>query len=245
MPDGTDNEQREPDQAPPPEEQEFPVDRLKARVGGVFAGRPLAVYLVLLAGAATLVILLIVVWISATGNSKDERPICTTIATSDARNAILNGQVQRIDVLVDADNPANTLTGINLDFNDGSCRSTVQGADVRNDLYLVLGAVEFYNNFAENRVRIHYQKQTIQPELLSTSTPTPTATPPATETAIPTHTPTAEPTHPPTATPVETKQPPATTAAPTHIATPKPPAATVTPNATATHMPSATLPAGI
>jgi hypothetical protein len=244
MPDGTDNENIGPDPTPPPEEQEYPVDRLKARVGGVFAGRPLAVYLVLLAGAATLVILLIIVWISATGNSNEERPICTTIATNDARNAILNGQVERIDILVDADNPANTLTGINLDFDDGSCRSTVQGADVRNDLYLVLGAAEFYNNFAENRVRIHYQKQAIQPELLSTSTPTPTATSPVTETPLPANTPSPEPTHTPTApaTPIAIASP---AAEPTHTATARPPEATATMRPPATRTIEATIPAGI
>lgn len=228
MPDGPDNENSGSDLVPtPPAEPEYPVDRLKARIGGVFAGRPLAVYLVLIAGAATLVILLIIVWISATGTTNEEHPICTTVSTSDARNAILAGQVKRVDVLVDADSPSNTLTGINLNLADGSCRSTAQGADVRNDLYLVLGVVDFYNNFAENRIRVNYQKQTIQPELLSTSTPTPTATPPPTETRIP---PTASPTPLPTRT---------ATAAPTRQPEPSAtPFAAATPSAAATLQPT-------
>ena len=206
MSDETDNETTSNDQdAPPPvEPEEYPVDRLKSRLGGVLAGRPLAVYLVLMAGAATLIILLIIVWISATGSTNQERPICTTITISDARNAVLAGHVRRIAVLVDADKPADTLTGINLDFDDGSCRATIQGADHRDELYLVLGAVTYYNNFAENRVRVEYQKQVVQPELLSTSTPTPTATEPSKETETPTSSPAAEGTALPTVEPTET-----------------------------------------
>jgi cell division septation protein DedD len=233
MPDGTDNDKiGEGQEAPPPPAQpEYPVDRLKQRVGGVLAGRPLAVYLVLFAGAATLIILLIIVWISATGGGNEERPICTTISIPDARSAVLSGHVQRIAVLVDADNPAETLTGINLDFDDGSCRATVQGADHRDELYLVLGAVTYYNNYAENRVRIEYQKQAVQPELLSTSTSTATAAPPATET------PTASPqaVQSPAATPEPTKPPATATAVATVTVQP-----TITPTATATARPSPT-----
>lgn len=234
MSEGAENENSGPDPIPtPPAEQEYPVDRLKARVGGVFAGRPLAVYLVLVAGAATLVILLIIVWISATGTTNNDRPICTTIATNDARDAVLNGLVNRVDVLVDADSPSNTLTGINLEFNDGSCRSTVQGADARDDLYLVLGAVDFYNNFADNRIRIHIQKQSIQPELLSTSTATPSATPPPTQTVEPTATSTVAPTH--TATAEPTKRPVATA-----TLTPQPTVETITKGAETTTPATAT-----
>ncbi len=192
MPDGTDNQSTGPaGAAPPPVKPEFPVDRLRARIGGVLAGRPLAVYLVLIAGAATLIILLVIVWFSATGGTNETRPICTTISVPDARSAVLAGHVQRVWVLVDADRPADTLTGINLDLDDGSCRATIQGADHRDELYLVLGAVTYYNNYAENRVRIQYQKQTIQPELLSTSTATSIATLPPTETESPTASPKA------------------------------------------------------
>lgn len=242
MPDGTDNDKiGEGQETPPaPSQPEYPVDRLKQRVGGVLAGRPLAVYLVLFAGAATLIILLIIVWISATGGGNQERPICTTISIADARNAVLAGHVQRIAVLVDADNPADTLTGINLDFDDGSCRATVQGADHRDELYLVLGAVTYFNNYAENRVRIEYQKQAIQPELLSTSTPTATAPPPATET--PTASPQAAPS--PEATPEPTKLP-ATATATVQPTFPPTATATVKPSPTHTSTPEATKPPGV
>jgi len=247
MPDGTDPERTGQDQdAPPPlaEPEEYPVDRLKARIGGVLAGRPLAVYLVLIAGAATLIILLVVVWFSATGGTNEERPICTTISVRDARDAVLAGHVQLIAVLVDADKPAESLTGINLDFDDGSCRATIQGADHRDDLYLVLGAVTYYNNFAENRVRIQYQKQSVQPELLSTSTPTATAPTPPVETETPTSSPLAVDTPAPTAEPTklaETSTAPAATSTVEPTAKPTSPATATTPATpppTQTHEPT-------
>jgi hypothetical protein len=45
-------------------DEEYPVDRLRSRMNERLAGRPLTVYLVLFAGAATLLLLLGVVWIS-------------------------------------------------------------------------------------------------------------------------------------------------------------------------------------
>ncbi len=172
------------------------VDRLKARFNRSMGDRPVMVYLVLLAGVATLLLLLAIVWISATGNNPEERPICTAISADEASAAILGGQVERINILVDSDDPLQTLTGLVLEFSDGTCRQPAQGADVRGDLYRILGVVEVYNTFGEQRVRLNYQRQEIQNELLFTSTPTPSPTPiPPTETATvqPTETSTSQP----------------------------------------------------
>ncbi len=181
------------------------ADRSTGRLGQSFAGRPLMVYLVLIAGAGTLLGLLAIVWMSATGGGSDERPICTSITADEARDAILGGKVDRINVLVDRDRPLQSLTGLVLEFTDGTCRQSEQGADFRNDLYMILGVTEHYNNFADRKVRIHYQQQQIQPDLLTTSTPTPTATSEPTATLEPTATVEPSPTMPePTATATET-----------------------------------------
>ena len=134
--------------------------------------RPFTVYLVLFAGAATLLLLLAVVWISATSDDDDDNLFCTEISPADARNAVLAGQVEEVNVLVDDDRPTDSLTGIRLRFGEGSCRETRQGADIRDQLYSIIGAVGLYNNFNEPSVNVRYLEQEIQPELLATSTPT-------------------------------------------------------------------------
>ena len=173
-------------------DEEFPVDRLKARMNDSLSGRPMTVYLVLFAGAATLLLLLAVVWISATGGGDKEEPICTEIAPADARVAVLAGQVERINVLVDKDNPTESLTGIQLRLADDTCRQTPQGADIRDALYSVIGAVDLYNNYSDSTISVHYQGQTIQSELLATSTPVLTETPLPTETIAATESATPE-----------------------------------------------------
>ena len=134
--------------------------------------RPFTVYLVLFAGAATLLLLLAVVWISATGDDNDDNLFCTEISPEDARDAVIDGQVEEINVLVDNDRPAETLTGIRLRFSDLSCRETRQGADIRDQLYGIIGAVGLYNEFSSTRIDVRYLEQEIQPELLATSSPT-------------------------------------------------------------------------
>jgi len=191
-------------------EEEYPVDRLRSRFNETLGGRPLTVYLVLFAGAAMLLLLLGVVWISATGGGDKDELICTEIAPADARDAVLTGQVRRVNVLVDKDRPTESLTGIQLRFADGSCRQTPQGADIRNDLFVIIGAVDLYNNYQDDTIRLHYQSQDIETELLSTSTPT----------AVPTETST---TVPPTATePLATATQPAPTSTPAGLPSPSP-----------------------
>ncbi len=192
-------------------EDEYPVDRLKSRVNESLNKRPLTVYLVLFAGAATLLLLLGVVWISSRSGDDQQELICTEIAPADARAAILGGQVERINVLVDTDNPVETLTGIQMRFIDGTCRQTPQGADRRADLFSIIGAVDLLNQFGDISVQIHYQAQNIEPELLASSTAT----------ALPTEEPTLTATQaPPTETPVpptETPVPPTVVSSPTFL----------------------------
>lgn len=161
--------------------EELPADRLKARVNESLGDRPFTVYLVLFAGAATLLLLLAVVWISATGDDDTENLFCTEISPADARAAVMAGRVDEVNVLVDSDRPRESLTGIRLRFSDLSCRETRQGADIRDQLYGIIGAVSVYNNFSDTRIDVQYLEQEIQPELLATSTPTVLATETATE----------------------------------------------------------------
>lgn len=207
--------------ASPPETDDVTVDRLRNRVNTSLGGRPPVVYFALIAGGITLLILLAIVWLSATGDDPEDLPICTPIGGEEARQLIFAGEVERLTVLVDEEDPLTSLTGMRLDLLDGNCRQPQQGADARADLYFILGAVELYNTFGEQRVKVNYQRQQIDASLLSTSTPTPTATVPVTETPTlePTATPTESPATPePTAT--ETPEPTATeTATPTETAT--------------------------
>lgn len=236
MRDGNQEGDLEPQDVESLSEAEYPIDRLRQRVSQSFGNRPIMVYFVLIAGAATLILLLAIVWISATGGGTDERPICTSITTQEAEQAILGGQVSRINVLVDRDDPLQTLSGIVLEMSDKTCRQPAQGADVRNDLYLLLGVVEHYNSFGEQRIRVHYQRQEIQAELLVTSTPTPAPTLPPTETPTAAATETVMPSPSPTGTATATVQ----IAAPTGTAAASPGASAIAGTATATATVSAT-----
>lgn len=230
MPDGNQdgdlNDPKTPGQKPQAPAEDLPVDRLWRKVNRTVGGRPPVVYFVLIAGGVTLLILLAIVWLSATGDNPEDLPICTPISAEESRQLIFEDKVERVTVLVDAEEPLNSLTGMRLDLTDGGCRQPQQGADARADLYYILGAVELYNTFGEQRVSLNYQRQQINEALLSTSTPTPTATLPVTVT------PTLEPTLTPTEAPPATPEPTAT-ATPTPTESPSP-TATVTFTATPT-----------
>jgi hypothetical protein len=172
----------EPEDGPLVDDEQYPVDRLRARVSDSLGDRPFTVYLVLFAGAATLLLLLAVVWISATNDGDGNDPFCTEISPADARSAVLAGEVERVNILVDDDRPTDSLTGIQLSFADETCRQTPQGADIRDQLYSIIGAVGLYNNFSDTSIDVRYQEQEIQPELLATSIPTVLATATATVT---------------------------------------------------------------
>ena len=117
------------------------------------------------------------------------------------------------------------LTAIQLELEDGECRKLPEGADNRAAMLQILGLVELYNQEGDGNIRVEYQRETIPPNLLVTSTPIPSETPPTEEaspiagtpipvlsTATPTRSPT--PSHTPTSTPTETPVPASPTTRP-------------------------------
>ena len=179
-------------------------------------GKPVLIYGTLIAGAVALLFLLMIVWLS-TRDSGSPVNLCLDTSLAEAQQTIIDGGVRRIDVLIDTEQPMQSLTAIQLELEDGECRKLPEGADNRAALLQILGLVELYNQEGDGNVRVEYQRETIPPNLLVTSTPIPSETPPTKEaspsvatpvpvvnTATPTDTPT--PTH--TATPAATKTPP-------------------------------------
>jgi hypothetical protein len=185
----------------------------RARFERALGGRPLMVYLVLFAGAGALLVLLMVVWISATGGGDEETPVCLDITSADAQTAVLAGEVQRVDIVVDREHPETGPTAVQLEMTDKSCRRLPTGADNSEDAYQVIGVVYVYNSTGDQRIRIHTKREDVPAEFLVTSTPIPTETPtptptiPPTETLVPTETPVPTNTPPPTATFTATVEP--------------------------------------
>jgi hypothetical protein len=193
------------------------------RLEQALGGRPLMVYLVLFAGAGALLVLLMIVWISATGGGEEERPICLDISAADAQAAILAGEVSRVDIVVDREHPDVGPTAVQLELTDQSCRRLAPtGADNRDAAYQVVGVVYVYNSTGEQRISIHTKREDVPNEFLVTSTP------------VPTETATLEPTVPLTNTPIP---PPTATVPPPPTGTAPPP-----PTETATVEPMVTLP---
>jgi hypothetical protein len=204
---------------PAPEGGLAAADDLRSRVERRFGDRPMMVYLVLIAGAASLLLLLLIVWISATGGGDDDTPVCLDISTQEALDLIDAGRIERVDILYATERPEAGPAAIQLQLVDDSCRKLPQGADNRLKSLQVIGAVEFYNRYADQQIAVNYREGEIPREFLVTSTPAPT------ETAIPTETPTpipASPTLPPTATPEPTATP-SPTPEPTQTPVPPPP----------------------
>jgi hypothetical protein len=203
-------------------------DRLDQQV----AGRPLILYLLVVAGIAVLVLLGIIIWVSARGDGRGSQSICLDIGATEAVNQVLAGGVDGATVIVDNEQPGLGPAAIQLEMSDGTCRVVPQGINNRDAMLQVLGAIEFTNTIGEQRVRTEYTRENVPDELLATFTPTPeptatlapetvvtetvTATveaggeqPPAeTPTVDPNQTPPAEvPTTDPTAQPTETPAP--------------------------------------
>lgn len=176
-------------------------------------GKPVLIYGTLIAGAVALLFLLMVVWLS-TRNNGSPVILCLDTSVTEAQQAIVDGGVRRIDVLLNAEQPMEGLAAIQLELEDGECRKLPEGADNRAALLQILGLVELYNQEGDGNIRVEYQRETIPPNLLMTSTPIPSETPPTREAspipatpvpAPPTVTPTATPT--PTHTATSTKTP--------------------------------------
>lgn len=214
--------------------QTTPADAEVPKDDGAFSamqrrldGKPVLIYGTLIAGAMVLLMLLMIVWLS---NRDGGSPVnlCLDASVAEAQRTIIDGGVRRIDVLIDDETPMEGLTAIQLELEDGECRTLPEGADNRATLLQILGLVELYNQEGDGNIRVEYQRETIPPNLLVTSTPVRTETP-ATEEASPlpatpvpvldtaTATPTSEPTHTPTRVPAATPVPatPTTAASPT------------------------------
>lgn len=182
-------------------------------------GKPMLIYGTLIGGALALLFLLMVVWLS-TRDSGSKVNLCLDTTVAEAQSAILDGGVRRADVLIDAEQPMQGLTAIQLQLENGECRKLPEGADNRGQLLQVLGLIELYNQEGDGNVRVEYQREAVPVNLLMTSTPIPTITatteasplagtpipvvvksptPQPTETATPTAT--LAPTKPPTAVP--------------------------------------------
>ena len=188
-------------------------------------GRPMAVYGIVGIGVATLLILMLVVYLATGDRGKDNQPICTTITTDHAQSDIRAGKVERFTVVYaeDEQTPTDNAWGpvqARLDYADGTCGTLPQGVTNQSGLMVVLGAIDFYNQVTDGaRVKVSYSAQTNLDESLF---------------APPTQAPTAVSTEAPTAT-AEPTSPPAT---PTTI--PASPRAITTEQPTATHTPDAT-----
>ena len=190
------------------------------------------IYGTLIAGALALLLLLMVVWLS-TRDDGSQVKLCLDASVADAQTAILDGGVRRADVLIDAEQPMQGLTAIQLELEDGECRKLPEGADNRDALLQVLGLIELYNQEGEGNIRVEYQRETVPANLLITSTAIPTLTTPTEQASplpaspVPVSTATSTPTPSPSPTPIPTAtaSPTATmhpTIAPTAIPTTPP-----------------------
>jgi hypothetical protein len=225
-----DEPHEEPNEAETPDEQAAdvsPSDDTRSRLEQLLGERPVMVYVVLFAGSAVLLILLIIVWISATGGDNKQPTICLDIPAPEGQNLIEEGKVTRIDIIADREQPLAGPILIQLELSDNTCRKLPQGADNQAGLYQVIGFVEHYNNYADQRIRVHNGVEDLPTALLVTATPTPSATATPTVTPTATATATARPASP---TPI----PPTATATPTvtPIASPRPAASPIPPTAT-------------
>lgn len=177
-------------------------------------GKPVLIYGTLIAGAIALLLLLMVVWLS-TRKESSQVNLCLDTSLVAAQQAIVDGGVRRIDVLIDTDQPVQGLTAIQLELEDGECRKLPEGADNRAALLQILGLVELYNQEGGGNVLVEYQRESVPANLLMTSTPVPSEIVPteaasptpgtpipvaniATSTPAPSHTPTPSPTNTPT-----------------------------------------------
>ncbi|MGN6031741.1 MAG: hypothetical protein ACTHQE_08740 [Thermomicrobiales bacterium] len=196
--------------------------------------RSRSLYAVLGIGVASLLVLLGIIYFSATKRENPEQPICTAVTTEAAEDAILAGEVHRIVVNYDnqVESPTDAQWGpvlARVDFVDGSCGNLPQGIVAKDEMARILGTAYMYNHVTtETQVEIVLRgTDSLNPSLLvlptSTPTPTPLVTPtPATPASpiIIVVTATPEPTATPTETPPATPSPEAT-ATPT-TATPGP-----------------------
>lgn len=183
--------------------------------------RSRSLYAVLGIGVASLLVLLGIIYFSATKRENPEQPICTAVTTDAAETAILAGEVHRIVVNYDnkVESPTDAQWGpvlARVDFVDGSCGNLPQGIVAKDEMARILGTAYMYNHVTtETQVEIVLRgTDTLNPSLLVLPTATPTQTPVVTPTPATPASPiiivvtaTPEPTAPPTSTPTPTETP--------------------------------------
>lgn len=190
---------------------------------GRLGNRPLSVYGVLVIGVSTLLLLLAVIYFTASEQDQPA-PVCTSIDIDRAQASVLAGEVAQITVVQDDEEltPTNVRFGpvqARIEYVSGQCAYLPQGVTERGAIYAMIGMVAFYNENTDGQsVSLEYLRDDALPaQLFETPAPPPTATLPPTETPFPTPTATAIP-----ATPIPTRQPTPPLASP-NAATPASP----------------------
>lgn len=156
-------------------------------------GRPSTfVYVVLGIGVFTLLLLLAVIYFSASERERTSPPICTDISREDAEAAVLAGNVDRLTVVYDETprQPASNRFGpvlAKLDYTDGTCSNLPQGVANQEVVYAISGVIAFYNQTSEQQqVEITYQPSgQLDASLFVVPTPTPDPSPTPEPTAEP------------------------------------------------------------
>lgn len=194
------------------------VRSMRTRLGGTDSrGRPMSVYGILAAGVTALLILLVVIYLTASDRGDPDQPICTTITPEQASLAVRDRQAERLTIAYDdeIETPTSERWGpvlARLDYVDGQCANLPQGIANQADVYEIVGVINVYNEITENtQVQIVYERSsTLNAGLFVIPTEVPTATVPPPATVIVTPTPEPVPTQPPVippATPVATPEP--------------------------------------
>ena len=172
-------------------------------------GRPMGVYLILAAGVLTLIALMLAVYLWSGDRTREDQPICTTIDANQARQAVIEGEIERFTLTYssvietpDADGWGPVQASLN--YTDGRCAYLPQGVSNQQALYAILGAITFYNETTDGaRVEVVYSGLTeLDPVLFETPTSVvvPTQIPETEEPATPAATPTPSPSPSPTPT---------------------------------------------
>lgn len=186
------------------------VGSIRTRLGGTDSrGRPMSVYGILAAGVTALLILLLVIYLTASDRGDPDQPICTTISPEQASLAVRDGQAEKLTIAYDdeIETPTSERWGpvlARLDYADGQCANLPQGIANQPDVYEIVGVINVYNEITENtQVQVVYERSsTLNAGLFVIPTEVPTATVPPPATVIVTPTPEPVPTQPPVAPPV-------------------------------------------
>ncbi|MDQ3539512.1 MAG: hypothetical protein M3440_02390, partial [Chloroflexota bacterium] len=198
------------------------VGSIRTRLGTKDSkGRSMSVYGILVAGVAALLILLLVIYLTASDRGNPDQPICTTISPEQASLAVRDGQAEQLTIAYndEIETPTSERWGpvlARLDYQDGQCANLPQGIVNQTDVYAIVGVINFYNETTENtQVQIRYERSsTLYADLFVMPTEEPTATVPPPATVIVTLTPVPEPTGLPVIPPVTPPGTPAATPEP-------------------------------